>query len=239
MIGLGTFINAFAILLGGILGIVCKQFLKENYQDTIIKATGFSVIFLGAAGTLSKMLTVFPNGSLASNGSMVIIISLTVGALFGEIINLDAQFERFGEWLKHKTGSDGDNQFTNGFVSASLTVCIGAMAIMGSIQDGMYGDYSILLAKAILDFIIVLIMASSMGKGCIFSFIPVVVLQGSITLLAASVSACMTDTILHNISLVGNILIFCVGINLVWPNTIKVANLLPALVIAVAMVWIQ
>lgn len=170
---------------------------------------------------------------------MVIIISLTVGALFGEIINLDAQFERFGEWLKHKTGSDGDNQFTNGFVSASLTVCIGAMAIMGSIQDGMYGDYSILLAKAILDFIIVLIMASSMGKGCIFSFIPVVVLQGSITLLAASVSACMTDTILHNISLVGNILIFCVGINLVWPNTIKVANLLPALVIAVAMVWIQ
>lgn len=239
MIGLGTFINAFAILLGGILGIVCKQFLKENYQDTIIKATGFSVIFLGAAGTLSKMLTVLPNGSLASNGSMVIIISLTVGALFGEIINLDAQFERFGEWLKHKTGSDGDNQFTNGFVSASLTVCIGAMAIMGSIQDGMYGDYSILLAKAILDFIIVLIMASSMGKGCIFSFIPVVVLQGSITLLAASVSAFMTDNILHNISLVGNILIFCVGINLVWPNTIKVANLLPALVIAVAMVWIQ
>lgn len=239
MIGLGTFINAFAILLGGILGIVCKRFLKENYQNTIIKATGFSVIFLGAAGTLSKMLTVLPNGSLASNGSTVIIISLTVGALFGEIINLDAQFERFGEWLKHKTGSDGDNQFTNGFVSASLTVCIGAMAIMGSIQDGMYGDYSILLAKAILDFIIVLIMASSMGKGCIFSFIPVVVLQGSITLLAASVSAFMTDTILHNISLVGNILIFCVGINLVWPNTIKVANLLPALVVAVAMVWIQ
>lgn len=239
MIGLGTFINAFAILLGGILGIVCKRFLKENYQDTIIKATGFSVIFLGAAGTLSKMLTVLPNGSLASNGSMVIIISLTVGALFGEIINLDAQFERFGEWLKHKTGSNGDNQFTNGFVSASLTVCIGAMAIIGSIQDGMYGDYSILLAKAILDFIIVLIMASSMGKGCIFSFIPVVVLQGSITLLAASVSAFMTDTILHNISLVGNILIFCVGINLVWPNTIKVANLLPALVVAVAMVWIQ
>ena len=239
MIGLGTFINAFAILLGGILGIVCKQFLKENYQDTIIKATGFSVIFLGAAGTLSKMLTVLPNGSLASNGSMVIITSLTVGALFGEIINLDAQFERLGEWLKHKTGSDGDNQFTNGFVSASLTVCIGAMAIMGSIQDGMYGDYSILLAKAILDFIIVLIMTSSMGKGCIFSFIPVAVWQGSMTLLAASVSAFMTDAILNNISLVGNILIFCVGINLVCPNTIKVANLLPALVVAVAMVWIQ
>ena len=185
------------------------------------------------------MLTVLPNGSLASNGSMVIIISLTVGALFGEIINLDAQFERLGNWLKHKTGSDVDNQFTNGFVSASLTVCIGAMAIIGSIQDGMYGDYSILLAKAILDFIIVLIMASSMGKGCIFSFIPVAVLQGAMTLLAASVSAFMTDAILSNISLVGNILIFCVGINLVWPNTIKVANLLPALVIAVAMVWIQ
>ena len=86
---------------------------------------------------------------------------------------MDHQFERFGSWLKHKTGSDGDNQFINGFVTASLTVSIGAMGIMGAIQDGIYGDHTTLVAKAILDFVIVLIMASSMGKGCIFSFIPV------------------------------------------------------------------
>lgn len=229
MRGLGTIINALAILVGGVLGILCKQFLKERYQETIIKATGFSVVFLGAAGTLSKMLAVSPDGRLTVNGSMTMILSLALGALLGELVNLDAQFERFGEWLKHKTGSDGDNQFTNGFVAASLTVSI------GSIQDGIYGDHSTLVAKAILDFIIVLIMASPMGKGCVFSFIPVAILQGSMTALAVVLSGFMTDAVLNNISLVGNILIFCVGINLVWPKTIKVANLLPSLLVAIVM----
>ena len=108
MRGLGTISNALAIVIGGVLGILFKRFLKERYQDTIIKATGFSVVFLGAAGTLSKILTVRPDGTLSTGGSMVMILSLALGALLGELIDLDAQFERFGEWLKHKTGSDGD-----------------------------------------------------------------------------------------------------------------------------------
>ena len=220
MRGWGTIINALAIVIGGVLGILFKRFLKERYQDTIIKATGFSVVFLGAAGTLSKILTVRPDGTLSTGGSMVMILSLALGALLGELIDLDAQFERFGEWLKHKTGSDGDNH------------------VIGSIQDGIYGDHSTLVAKAILDFIIVLIMASSMGKGCVFSFIPVAVLQGAMTALAVVLSGFMTDAVLNNLSLVGNILIFCVGINLVWPRTIKVANLLPSLLVAVALTGI-
>lgn len=234
MRGLGTIINAFAILIGGILGIGLKRFLKEHYQETILKATGFAVLFLGAAGTLSKMLVVSEDGTmLDTTGSMMMILSLAAGALTGEMIDMDGLFERFGKWLKHRTGSDGDHRFTDGFVSASLTVSIGAMAIIGSIQDGIYGDYSTLLAKSVLDFIIILIMASSMGKGCIFSFIPVAVLQGSMTFLAVAISGLMTDAVLNNLSLVGNILIFCVGVNLIWPKTIKVANLLPSLVIAV------
>lgn len=96
--------------VGGVLSILFKCFLKERYQDTIIKATGFSVVFLGAAGTFSKMLTIGPDGTLSTEGSMVMILSLALGALLGELIDLDRQFERFGEWLKHKTGSDGDNQ---------------------------------------------------------------------------------------------------------------------------------
>ena len=235
MRGLGTIINVLAIMAGGILGIVCKRFLKDRYQETIMKATGISVVFLGAAGMLTKMLVVSPDGSLTTQGSMTMILSLAIGALAGEIINIDTQFERFGEWLKHKTGSDGDKKFTTGFVSASLTVSIGAMAVIGSIQDGIYGDYTTLVAKAILDFIIVFIMASAMGKGCIFSFLPVGILQGSMTALAVLLSGAVTDAMLDNISLVGNILIFCVGINLVWPKTIKVANLLPALIVAVVM----
>ncbi len=233
MRGLGTIINAFAVILGGMLGILGKRFLKEHYQETIIKSTGFSVLFLGAAGTLAKMLVPTEEG-LTVSGSMTLILSLALGALVGEIIDIDALFDRFGDWLKHKTGSDGDNQFTNGFVSASLTVSIGAMGIMGSIQDGIYGDHSTLMAKAILDFIIVMIMASSMGKGCVFSFLPVALIQGSITALAVVLSGFVTDAMLSNLSLVGNILIFCVGVNLVWPKTIKVANLLPALVFAIA-----
>lgn len=240
MHGLGTLINALAIIAGGLLGIGCKRFLKEHYQETIMKATGFAVVFLGAAGTLSKMLVFTEAGTgLTTTGSMIMILSLTFGALIGEIIDIDGLFERFGEWLKHRTGSDGDNQFTNGFVAASLTVSIGAMAIIGSIQDGIYGDYSTLTAKAVLDFIIVLIMASSMGKGCVFSFIPVAALQGSMTALAVLLSGFMTTPVLDNLSLVGNILIFCVGVNLVWPKTIKVANLLPSLVVAVVLTTVK
>ena len=149
MKGLGTVINALAIIAGGVLGILCKKYLKESYQDTITKATGCSVLFLGIAGTISKMLHVETDGSLSTNGSMIMILSLAIGALLGEVIDLDAKFERFGEWLKHKTGSDGDNLFVNGFVSASLTVSIGTMAVIGSIQDGIYGDHSTLIAKAI------------------------------------------------------------------------------------------
>lgn len=120
MRGLGTIINALAIVIGGVLGILFKRFLKGRYQDTIIKATGFSVVFLGAAGTLSKILTVRPDGTLSTGGSMVMILSLALGALLGELIDLDAQFERFGEWLKHKTGSDGD--FMNRNLTRSVIV---------------------------------------------------------------------------------------------------------------------
>ena len=120
MRGLGTIINALAIVIGGVLGILFKRFLKERYQDTIIKATGFSVVFLGAAGTLSKILTVRPDGTLSTGGSMVMILSLALGALLGELIDLDAQFERFGEWLKHKPGSDGD--FMNRNLTRSVIV---------------------------------------------------------------------------------------------------------------------
>ncbi len=110
MRGFGTIFNALAIIAGGILGIVFRRFLKERYQDTIMKATGFAVVFLGVAGTLSKMLVLSDDGkTLATTGTMVMIFSLALGALIGEIIDIDAKFEQFGEWLKHKTGSDGDN----------------------------------------------------------------------------------------------------------------------------------
>lgn len=237
MAGLGTIINSAAIILGGIFGILFGKFLNERIQDTLQKASGICVLFIGIAGAVQGMMTV-SGSSLTSGRSMFIVASIALGALIGELINIEHWFEKFGEWLKIKTGNAKDKSFVNGFVTASLTVCIGAMAVVGAIQDGIYGDHSVLVTKAILDLIIITIMTCSLGKGCIFSAIPVAVFQGSITALAKLVKPLMTDAALANLSLVGSILIFCVGLNLVWDKRIKVANLLPSLIIAVAIAFI-
>jgi hypothetical protein len=240
MIGLGTIVNALAIIGGGIGGLIFKKLLKERYQETIMKAIGFAIIVMALGSTLSQMLVVnitadsgAISGSLDTQGTMMMILSLALGALLGELLNLDHWFERFGTWLRDKTGNQSDSQFIDAFVSASLTVCIGAMAILGSIQDGISGDHTTLFAKAILDLIIIMMMTASLGKGCIFSALPVALLQGCITLLAKEAAPIMTDAALSNITLVGNVLILCVGVNLIWPKTIRVANVLPAVVIAV------
>lgn len=239
MPGLGTLINVAAIVIAGILGTVFRGLLKESYQETIVKTAGVAVIVLGLAGTLSRMLVVpTTGGSLAVQGALLLILSLIFGALIGEIIDIDGAFTRFGVWLKRKTGNAKDPQFVDAFVTASLTVCIGAMAILGAIEDGLKGDYSILAAKSLLDFFIILLMSASLGRGAAFAAIPVLLLQGSVTLLARGVEPIMTELVLNNISLVGNVLIACVGLNLLWPRTIKVANLLPALLLAVGLSFV-
>ncbi len=237
MAGLGTIINSAAIILGGVFGILFGKFLNERIQDTLQKASGICVLFIGIAGAVQGMVTV-SGSSLTSGRSMFIVAGITLGALIGELINIEHWFEKFGEWLKIKTGNAKDKGFVNGFVTASLTVCIGAMAVVGAIQDGISGDHSVLVTKAILDLIIIMVMTCSLGKGCIFSAIPVAVFQGLITALAKLVKPLMTDAALANLSLIGSILIFCVGLNLVWDKRIKVANLLPSLIIAVAIAFI-
>lgn len=234
MIGLGTIINVAGVIVGGLVGMLFGKLITPRFQDTLMKANGLCVLFLGIAGVLEKMFTI-QDGQISSTGTMMMIISLSMGSLIGEWINLEYRMQQFGQWLKIKTGNAKDRSFVDGFVTASLTVCIGAMAIVGALQDGLTGNYSTLLTKAILDLIIVCVMTASLGKGCMFSAIPIAILQGSVTLLARAIAPIMTETALSNLSLVGNILIFCVGANLVWDNLkIKVANMLPAIVIAVA-----
>lgn len=234
MYGLGTIINTAAIVVGGILGLLFGKLIKARHQDSLGKACGIAVLFIGIAGALEGIMSLADDGNLVSGRSLLVVISLTLGALVGEIINIEGWFERFGEFLKRKTGSSGDNNFLNGFLSASFTVCIGAMAIVGAIEDGVSGDFSILLTKSILDFIIVMVMTGSLGKGCIFSAIPVALLQGGVTLLARFISPLLTAAALGNLSMIGSILIFCVGLNLIWGRKIRVANLLPAIIFAVA-----
>ena len=237
MVGLGTIINSAAIIVGGVFGHLFGKILNERIQDSLQKASGICVLFIGIAGAREGMIKL-SGSSLSAGRSMLIVASLALGALVGEILNIEHGFERFGEWLKVKTGNAKDKSFVEGFVTASLTVCIGAMAVVGSIKDGISGDYSILVTKAILDLIIITVMTCSLGKGCAFSAIPVAVFQGLITALARLIKPLMTDGALANLSLIGSILIFCVGVNLVWDKRIKVANLLPSLVFAVAIAFL-
>lgn len=221
-----------AIAAGGVLGMVGGKWLKPRCQETLTRAMGICVLFIGVAGAMEQMLSVEGSG-LTSGGTMMLVISMALGGLMGELLNLDGLMEKFGCWLREKSGSSNDNQFLDAFITATMTVCIGAMAIVGAVQDGIYGDHTVLLAKSVMDFIIIVVMASSMGKGCIFSAIPVGILQGSVTLLARVVEPLLTQAALGNLSLVGSVLIACVGVNLIWKNTIRVANLLPALIVAV------
>ena len=233
MAGLGTIVNVIAIVAGGIVGMLLGKRFSKRFQDILLIINAVAVMFIGVGGTLVQMLRVGAGGALEMQGTMMMIASLSIGALIGEAINLDKHMETFGEWLKKKTGSSGDAGFVNGFVTASLTVSIGAMAVIGPIEDVLMHNYSILFTKAILDLIIVMVMAASMGKGCVFSAVPVGIFQGLMSLLAVFIQPVMTPAALSNISYIGNILIFCIGVNLFFGKKVKVANLLPALVVSV------
>ena len=229
---MGTLINALAIIAGGLLGLLAGKLIPEKVSETVLKANGAAVIALGLAGVMKQML-VIQEGALEIQGTFNMILSLCLGALIGEWIDLETGLERFGTWLKKKTGSSGDTRFTDAFLTASLTVCIGAMAIVGAIEDGMHGNPSILISKAILDFMIILLMSASMGKGCLFSFVPVVILQGTVTLLASGMRGLFTDAALAGLSLTGNVIISLVGVNLLFGKTIRTANLLPGILLSV------
>lgn len=232
MRGLGTIANVAAVVAGGLLGLLVKNGLKQRFQDILIKALGLSTIFLGIAGALTGLLDISADGEIATTGTAVLIASLVGGSLIGEWINIERWLERFGEWLKHKAKSENDTGFVNGFITTSLVICVGAMAVVGSIEDGLTGNASMLYAKAALDGVIVMIFASTYGKGAIFSAIPVGIFQGAITLLAGLIAPLLGEAVIASLSFVGSALIFCVGVNLVFGNKFKVANMLPALLIA-------
>ena len=233
MHGLGTIVNVAAIVVGGLAGLLGGRRIPERLQKTLMSAMGVSVLFVGVSGALSQMLRA-EGGALTVQGTMMMILSLAVGAVLGELLDLEDRMERFGAWLKVKTKSESDGGFIGAFVTASLTVCIGAMAIVGSIQDGILGDHATLFAKAVLDLVIIMVMTASMGKGCIFSAIPVFVLEGAVTLLAQLLAPALTELAVSYLSLIGSILIFCVGVNLVWGKLLRVANMLPAILFAIA-----
>ncbi|MBQ8110736.1 MAG: DUF554 domain-containing protein [Clostridia bacterium] len=232
MIGLGTIINSAAIVGGGLIGHFAGRLFNAEQQQAVSRACGVSTMFIAIAGAMQGMLRL-EDGAIVSGKSMLVVLCVVLGTVAGELMGIEDGFERFGAWLRQKTGNSRDAGFVNAFVTASLTVSIGAMAIVGAIQDGTLGDYSTLAVKSVLDFIIILVMTASMGKGCVFSAIPVFVFEGAMTLLARLIAPVMTDAAIASLSLIGSVLIFCVGVNLVWEKRLRVANMLPGVLLAV------
>lgn len=234
MIGLGTIANTIAVIIGGGIGLFLKKGIKKSLQDSLLQAMGIAVLFIGIGGTLSQML-VFKDGHLETTGTMLMIFSLLIGTLIGEIINIEAKLEKLGEIARKILHADEQSKFVDAFVTVTLVICIGAMAIIGALQDGLSGDYSLLLTKAILDGVIYMVFASTMGAGVLLAALPLFIYQGLITLCASFISPYLTTAMINDICYIGNILITIIGINLTFNNIIhiRVGNMLLALIVPV------
>ena len=237
MHGLGTLINVAAIVAGGMAGLLCVKAITVKMRETLGSAVALCCMFVGIAGTLEQMLHA-DGAALRSSGALMMVGAFALGSALGAWLDIEGKFVRFGEWVKKKTGNASDRRFTDAFVTSSLVVCIGAMAVVGSIQDGMRGDITILATKSVMDAIIIMVLTASLGRGCIFSAIPVGLFQGAITLAASLLEPLMTDAALTNIALTGSMMIFCVGVNVIWGQKFSVANMLPTLLFAPAFAFL-
>lgn len=236
MKGLGTIINVVTILIGATIGILLKGGLPARFEKTVKSAAGLSTIIIGITSTLSEMFTVSADGTISTNGIMLMVISLVLGAIAGEAIDIEDKLEKLGNFCKKKASflSKDNPKFVEGFVLTSLLFCVGAMAIVGSIQDGLVGDYTILAAKAVLDGVMSVVLAASLGSGVFLSVISVALYQGLITVLASILEPLMTDALISNLSLVGSVLVMAIGFNLLFDKkVVKAGNLLPAVLVPV------
>lgn len=234
MIGLGTIANTVAVLGGGLLGVLLKNGIPKRFEKILMQALGLSTVFIGISGVLKHMLVV-AGGTLSTRGTMLLIFSLVIGSFLGEWVDIEAGMEKLGIKLKAMARVKNDSRFVEGFVTTSLIICVGAMAIVGAMEDGLTGNSSTLLAKSLLDFVIVIVLAAAYGVGAAFSAIPIFLYQGAITVIAALFGSVISDTLIAELSFVGNALIFCVGVNLVREKTFRVANMLPSLLIPIVL----
>lgn len=224
---LGTTVNVTAIILGGTIGLFLGKKLPEKLKSTVIQGIALTVLVIGL------------QMALKTNNIVIVIISLVLGGVIGESIDIEAGLNRFGKHLEDRFSSGGKGRFTKAFVSTSLIYCVGAMAIVGSLESGLNADHSILFAKSALDGITAIVFTSSMGVGVIFSALPVLLYQGGIVLFAGKLQGVLSELVITEMSAVGGLLIFGIGINMLGLKQIKIGNLLPGIFIAVPLVLIS
>lgn len=225
---IGTIVNCITIALGCILGLLFKDKISEKISTTVMNGLALCIIYIGISGAL--------NG----NDMILILVSITLGALMGEIIDIDNWLNRCGNFIEKKINNKNNEvSIAEGFVSASLLFCVGAMAIVGSLESGLKGEHTTLFAKSILDGVSSVIFTSTLGIGVIFSSVAVLVYQGAITLGANLISGFLSDTIITNMTAIGSLLIIAIGLNMLRVTKIKVANMLPSIFIYLAIATVK
>lgn len=222
----GTIINATAIVICSIIGLLLKEALPPRLCETITQGLGLGVVIIGTTMALK------------TENVTLMLVSLLLGAIVGELIDIEKQLKRIGDALESKL-KNSSNNVSLGFVSASLLFCTGSMAIMGALENGITGTYSILLSKSLLDGIFAMILSSTMGIGVLLSAIPVFLYQGSIALLATSIKPFLSTAMITEMNAVGGILIMAIGINMLKIKEFKVGNLLPAIIMPIIILWIM
>ena len=218
---IGTLINCAAIILGSAVGLLFRKGMKKKISDTVMQGVGLCVLLIGLSGALETQNT------------LLVIISMVIGGVVGAWIDIDDKMNRLGAFAQHKLTREGDegNTFAKGFVTASLIFCVGAMAVVGALDSGIRGDHSTLIAKSMLDGVTSLLLASTLGIGVMLSAVPILLYQGSIALLGTVIAPFLSAEVITEMSAVGGLLITGIGINMTLEKDIKVANLLPAIIV--------
>jgi uncharacterized membrane protein YqgA involved in biofilm formation len=212
---LGTIVNFLAIIGGSIVGLFLKGGIPERISSTVMNGISLCILFIGISGAFKV------------DNMLIVIVSMSIGAVIGEFFNLDEKLKSLGDWLEKKF-KNSKNKISEGFVSASLIYCVGAMAIVGSLESGLRGNHEILFSKSILDGISAIIFSSTLGIGVMFSAVSVLVYQGLITLCASFISPVLSEAVIANMTACGSLIIIGLGLNVLGVTKIKVANLLPA-----------
>lgn len=229
--GIGTIVNVIAVAAGSFLGLFCKKLINDNLREGVMSALGLAVFTIGITGIITNSVVV-TEGALSSEFTLLMILSIAIGTLIGTLINIEKRLDDLGQFFQRKlTKNRSGSTFAEAFVSASLLFCVGSMAIVGSLNDGISHDPNILYAKSILDGIMAIVFASTLGVGTLMSCLSLTVYQGGITLCASLIAPYLTDTVIAQMSFVGNVLIMGIGLNFVYKPKFKVGNMLPAVFI--------
>ncbi|MFI3284223.1 MAG: DUF554 domain-containing protein [Erysipelotrichaceae bacterium] len=232
---IGTIVNATSIALGALIGLGLKKGIKQSYQDSLNQALGLAVFIVGLNGILTNMLSM-DGTTLKSDHEMVLIVSLALGVLIGEVLKIDDRLNSIAGKLEKRFHL---SSFSTGFVNASLVYCVGAMAIVGSLNEGLLNDPSVLFLKSALDGISSILLSATLGLGVVFSAIPVFIYQGSITLLAGFLEPILQGELLVQICMVGYVLVMSIGLNFMKVTNIKIANFLPAILLPIIVgIWL-